>query len=126
MIHSTLRIGLVALAALGAAGVAATAGPSDAALACGVSTVTERGMLAIEGVLQSPTALAGEYRFALKSSGAGGSTNINQGGQFSAAAGSAVSLGRVMVNAGAKIDVEFTITSNGRSFDCSEQFAART
>lgn len=126
MLHSTLRIGLVALAALAAAGAVANASSSDGDLACGVSTITERGMLSIEGVLQSPVALTGEYRFALKSSGAGGSSNVSQGGQFSAAPGTAVTLGKVMVNAGSSIDVDFTVTTGGRQLDCSTQFAALT
>ena len=128
MFHSTLRIGLVAIAALGIAGAAANANssPQGSDLACGINTVTEHGMLAIEGVLQSPTALSGEYRFALKSQGAGGSTNIRQGGQFSAAAGTALSLGKVMVNADADVDIDFVITTNGKQLDCSTPLATLT
>lgn len=126
MLHSTFRLGLVALLALGGAAVAANAN-SDAGsskIVCGVSTATDRGMMAIEGILQSPDALHGEYRFALRSSGSGGSTNINQGGQFSASPGMPVSLGKVTVNAGSAIDVDFTVTAGGRKFDCSSQLAA--
>ncbi|MFD1251552.1 hypothetical protein DEVEQU_03603 [Devosia equisanguinis] len=128
MIQTPITIGTMAalaisLAALGA-GASANAAGTD--IACGVSTKTEHGMLAVEGVLQSPTALNGEYRFALKSSGGGGSTNVSQGGAFSAAPDAAVSLGRVMVNAGSKIDVDFSVTANGKQLDCSQQFAART
>jgi hypothetical protein len=125
MLHPTV-IGIVALLGLSAAGVTVTANASGSDLACGIATATERGMLAIEGVVQSPTALSGEYRFALKSSGNGGRTNISQGGQFSAAPGTAVTLGRVMVNAGSDIDVDFTVTAGGRTLDCSRQFASFT
>ncbi len=126
MLQSTATLGLVVLLALGGAAVAANANTSnpDDAIACGVSTVTDRGMLAIEGVLQSPEALHGEYRFALKSSGNGGSSTINQGGQFAASPGMPVSLGKVTVNAGSAIDVDFTITTGGRKYDCSQQFTA--
>ncbi|MBE7732097.1 curli-like amyloid fiber formation chaperone CsgH [Devosia faecipullorum] len=123
MLRSPIRLGLVALLALGGAAVAANAngnaGSSD--ITCGITTATDRGMMAIEGVLQSPDALHGEYRFALRSSGAGGSTNINQGGQFSASPGMLVSLGKVMVNAGSVIEADFTITTGGKKFDCSSQ-----
>jgi hypothetical protein len=128
MSQSKVISGLLAIVSVVAAGVAANAhGTNQADLACGVSTQTERGMLVVEGVLQSPTALAGEYRFVLKSQGGGGSTNISQGGQFSAAAGTAVSLGRVMVNAGSAVDVDFTIVSaDGKRLDCSNALQVLT
>ncbi len=128
MLHPKLLASLFAVAALGTAGVAANAnGIHDGGdLACGVSTVTERGMLVVEGVFQSPTALSGEYRFALKSIGGGGSTNVSQGGQFSAAAGTAVSLGKVMVNAGASVDVDFTVSADGKRLDCSAPLTLRS
>ncbi|WP_338719772.1 curli-like amyloid fiber formation chaperone CsgH [Devosia sp. XK-2] len=126
MVHSTFRIGILALGALALAGAAAHATSNDGGLSCGVTTQTERGMMAIEGVVQSPTALTGEYRFALKSQGNGGSTNINQGGQFSVAPGAPVSLGKVMVNAGSAIDVDFTISADGKRLDCSAPLATLT
>lgn len=127
MLHSTAQLGLIALLVLGGAGMAANAyGTAADGLACGVSTSNANGMLSVEGVLQSSEALTGEYRFALKSQGAGGSSNINQGGQFSATPGMPVSLGKVSVNAGANIEVDFTITTGGKKYDCSQQFATQT
>lgn len=127
MLHSTAQLGLIALLVLGGAGMAANAyGTAADGLACGVSTSNANGMLSVEGVLQSPEALTGDYRFALKSQGAGGSSNINQGGQFSATPGMPVSLGKVSVNAGANIEVDFTITTGGKKYDCSQQFATQT
>lgn len=131
MVHSTHRIsilgiGILAFGALALAGATAqtTAGGSD--LACGIATQTERGMMSIEGVVQSPTALTGEYRFALKSQGAGGTSNISQGGRFSATPGTPVSLGKVMVNAGASIDVDFIISADGKQLDCSAPLVTHT
>lgn len=127
MLHSTAQLGLIALLVLGGAGMAANAyGTAADGLACGISTSNANGMLSVEGVLQSPEALTGDYRFALKSQGAGGSSNINQGGQFSATPGMPVSLGKVSVNAGANIEVDFTITTGGQKYDCSRQFATQT
>ena len=128
MLHTRMLAGLLAVVALATAGVAANANSASPApdLACGVSTATESGMLVVEGVFQSPTALSGEYRFALRSSGPGGSTNVSQGGQFSAAAGTAISLGKVMVNAGSSVDVDFTVSADGKRLDCSTPLAVRT
>ena len=77
------------LLGLALAGIAANAGFANStasATQCGVSTSTERGMLALEGSILSPVALSGEYRFAIRSASSGGSSNISQGGAFSAAA----------------------------------------
>lgn len=125
MLHRTAQIALAAVAALAGAGFVANANASGSDFSCGVATKTDGGMMAIEGTLTSPTAMAGEYRFALKSNGGGGSTNISQGGQFSAAPNTQVSLGQVMINAGSNVSVDFTVTTNGKTFDCST-LATRT
>lgn len=129
MIRSSFRLGLVALVALAGAAVAAHANGAIAGsggLACGISKTHDQGMLVVEGVVQSPTALSGDYRFSLKSSGGGGSTNINQGGPFMAPGGDAVSVGRVMVGANARVAVDFTVSTGGKTFDCSQDIAPRT
>jgi len=129
MVHSTLRIGILALGALALAGAAAHATGGDSGengLACGIATQTDRGMMSVEGIVQSPTALTGEYRFALKSQGSGGTSNISQGGRFSVAPGAPVSLGKVMVNAGSSIDADFTISADGKQFDCSTPLTTLT
>ena len=119
MVHSSFRIAVLALGVLALAGFAVQASGNAPGLDCGISMQSERGLLAIEGILTSPVAMTGEYRISLKSHGNGGSSNINQGGQFAVAGGSAVSLGKVLVNSGAAMDVEFTIVSGGTRFDCS-------
>lgn len=130
MIFSRIGSGLIALAALGIAAVGAnadTSGPAqNAGFACGVSSVTERGMLTLEGVVESQKALRGEYRFAIRSQSGGGSSNISQGGEFSAAPGAAVSLGSVMVNAGASTSIDFVVKADGKEFNCSAPLTTRT
>ena len=120
MLHPLIQATLAAAAAITAVGFAANANAASGDFACGVATKTQGGMLAIEGTLVSPTALSGEYRFALKSASGGGSSNISQGGQFSAAPNAEISLGQVMVNAGSHVSVDFTVTANGKTFDCSQ------
>lgn len=128
MLQSTVTLGMVALLALGGAAVTANANSSSTSngIACGVSTATEGRMMVVEGVVQSPEAISGDYRFTLKSSGNGGSTNISQGGQFSTTANMPASLGKAMINAGSRIDVDFSITSGGQKYDCSQKFTATT
>ena len=128
MFRPKLVFALLAIAGAGIGAAAATANTdlADTGLACGVSTKVDGGLVMIEGIVESPTALTGEYRFALKSRGNGGSSNISQGGRFNAAPGAAISLGSIMVNAGATIDVDFSVTTGGKQFDCSMPLATRT
>jgi len=121
MLQSTITLGMIALITLGGAAAAAnaTGGGPKTGISCGVRTATEGRMMIVEGVVQSPKAMSGDYRFTLKSSGNGGSTNISQGGPFSTLADSPASLGKAMINAGSRIDVDFTITSGGQKHDCS-------
>ncbi|MBJ3783916.1 curli-like amyloid fiber formation chaperone CsgH [Devosia sediminis] len=125
MVQSSFRLAALALGALALAGVA-HANSGSSGLACGVSKTSQQGLLAIEGVVQSPVAIQGEYRFALKSLGNGGSSNVSQGGGFSAAANTPISVGQIMVGAGSNVDIDFTITSGGKQYDCSAPLTTRT
>jgi hypothetical protein len=122
MIPSTNRLALVGFAGLALFGLAATTGMANSAtssLQCGVATSTDGGMLTIEGTLLSPVALTGEYRFSIRSTSNGGSSNINQGGMFTAQANELTPIGRVTVNAGASVDIAFDVTADGEKVDCS-------
>lgn len=123
MLPSILHMSMIALLALAGAGMAASAQGTGDSPACGVSTMTEGRMMSVEAILHSPEAMTGEYRFALKSAGPGGSSNIRQDGAFSAIAAETLSLGKVALNAGSHIEIDFTITSGGKKFDCSQQLA---
>lgn len=127
MIQSTsLRVSAVAALGLALACLAASDGLANPAdLQCGVATKSEGGMLALEGTVLSPVALSGEYRLSIRSSSGGGSSNISQGGQFTAAANQPTAIGKVMVNNGSSVDVDFSVTTNGKSLDCSQEIASR-
>lgn len=123
----TQRTGTIALLGLGLAALAATSGMANASTAsdtCGVVTSTQNGMLVIEGAVLSSVALDGSYQFAIQSSGGGGSSNISQGGQFTAAANQQTALGKVMINAGSNYSVDFTVTANGKKLDCDQEVAS--
>jgi len=115
------------LAGLGLALAGLTAGAHAAAddpLNCGIVARTEGPMTVIEGVLESAKNLAGTYRFAITSSGSGGNSTISQGGAFHAEAGTAVTLGRVTLNANARTTIDFTITAGDAVLDCSAPLQA--
>jgi hypothetical protein len=122
MTISTLRLGILGLAGVALAGLAVSTGSANSNagsdLQCGVTTATQGGMLAIEGVLLSPSDMTGEYRLQVRSSSNGGSSNVSQGGAFAAAANATTLLGKVMLNANANFDIDFTVTANGQTLDC--------
>ena len=121
------RLGAIALLGLGLAGLATSAGianstaPSDT---CGITSTTQNGMLLIQGAVLSPVALTGEYKFSLQSAGHGGSSTINQGGAFTAAANEPTTIGQVTINAGSTYTVALGLKVDGKILDCSQDFLA--
>jgi hypothetical protein len=127
MTTTTQRNATIVLLGLGLAALAATSGManvSTASDACGVVTSSQNGMLVIEGAVLSPVALDGYYQFRIQSSSGGGSSNISQGGNFTAAANQQTALGKVMINAGSNYNVDFTVTANGKTLDCDQEVAS--
>ena len=119
---------ITAIAALGliAAALAASSGMANASSnggTCGVVTSMQNGMLLIQGAVLSPVALDGSYQFSVQSSG-GGSSNVSQGGQFSAPANQQTALGQVMINAGSNYKVGLDVTANGQKLDCGQELAS--
>ena len=126
MTISPRRIGAIALG-LAVAAFAANAGLANSSAGttvCGIATGSERGMLALEGTILSPVALSGEYRLAIRSSGGGGSSNISQGGYFTAKANEATPLGKVLINAGSSYSIDFDVTAGGQKIDCDQDIAS--
>jgi hypothetical protein len=117
---SAIALGLVVATLAASAGLA----NSGTATQCGLSTSNQGGMLALEGTILSPVALSGEYRFAIQSSSNGGSSNISQGGYFTANANEATPLGKVLINAGSTYSVVFDVTAGGKKIDCDQDIAS--
>ena len=128
MITKSLRTGAIAVMGIGIAAIAATSGMANSTastIQCGIAEGSERGMLALEGTILSPVALSGEYRFSIRSSSNGGSSNISQGGYFTVAANQATPIGKVLLNAGSTYDVDFDVTSaDGKKLDCDQAIAS--
>lgn len=120
-ISAIAALGLVA-AALGA--TSSIAGVSNDPGTCGVLTSTQGGMLLIEGSVLSSVELNGSYQFSVQSSGSGGSSNISQGGAFTAAANQQTTLGQVMINAGSDYKVVLDVEANGKKLDCDQDLAS--
>ncbi len=111
---------------LGAAGFATADGqPSasnDGPLRCEIVASAANGMTALEGVLHTDAAISGSYRFRVVSSGGGNSSNISQGGEFSASPNERATLGTVMLgNSGGSYKATLEVIANGKTVACTEQ-----
>lgn len=119
--------GVLALAVgLGIIGSAiAAAGSTEAdqdAVRCAIEIKQRAGDVSLEGVVFSKTAIDGSYQLVVTKSGGGGSSNINQGGEFRTQPGRNTSLGIVMLSGDsgsytAKLKVDW----KGNSTECREK-----
>ena len=115
-----------------AAGVIATAGTGAPAVAgdatrCEIAVSKRGGMTALEGVVYAQKGLAGTYRLSVTATGAGGGSDIDQSGDFSAGAGQSASLGVVSLGGTAQTyRAELTVKWSGGSTSCSKQIGGRT
>lgn len=107
---------VVALATAGAG--FSRAESENGPLRCEIITDNAGGMVSLEGVVHAASALAGSYSFTVKSSGSGGSSDIEQGGEFAAAAGETVSLGQMSLGSGSTLDATLTVTAAGSTVEC--------
>jgi hypothetical protein len=115
-----LFVGLVAAGlAMDASRAGSTAG---GAIRCEIQASSTNGMIALEGVVRADVEVSGSYRFRVKTAGGAGGSNIQQGGDFTAGPGSAVTLGKVMLGGqGAIYDASLEITSDGATVKCAER-----
>jgi hypothetical protein len=103
---------------LGIAGASASSGFNDGPVECRIEARTDGGMIAFRGTLETDTDLDGSYTFRIESSAHGGSTNIRQGGNFTAQAGEEIHLGQAALSAGGQYEVKFEVTANGKTYSC--------
>jgi hypothetical protein len=85
--------------------------------------VNERGpSVTLEGVVFAKTAIEGTYQLRVSKSGGGGSSDINQSGDFSAGPGEPSTVGTVMLGGdGGSFIAKLTVTWNGGSIECIER-----
>lgn len=88
---------------------------------CEIQVDNRGGMMQLTGVVHTDTSLDGRYSFTIKSASRAGSTNISQGGAFSANANGPTTLGMVMLSANDVYDVELDVSANGHALECSDR-----
>jgi hypothetical protein len=90
---------------------------------CEIQVVKEHGNnVTLEGVVFAKTAIEGSYQLRVSKSGGGGSSNINQTGDFSAGPGEPSTLGTVTLGGdGGSYVARLTVTWDGGSIECTER-----
>lgn len=110
--------------ALTLAGCAASAGSGSASagpLQCEIVAKTSGGMTRLEAVAHAERPTSGQYSFQISSSGASGSSNVRQGGEFEAAPGRSATLGTAGFGAGASYKATLEVNANGERVTCEKR-----
>lgn len=123
---SGVRTGLSVALTLGVlAGAAVAVGHVEAAttgMTCRIDIKERAGATVLESIVVSKSSIAGSYDLVITKSGGGGSSDINQSGQFDAAAGSETSLGTVMLGGDAgRYKAKLTVRAGDRAIECRER-----
>lgn len=114
-----LCLGIVG-AAVGAVAAESPAVP----LRCEIETHLTNGMITLEGVVHASVEVAGSYQLRIVGAGLSGSSDIEQGGEFSAGPDGPVTLGRVMLGGGGSFDANLELTTDGAAVSCSRRIGA--
>lgn len=90
-------------------------------LRCEIYQSHRGGSVVLEGVVFSSSAADGSYQFSVVKSGGGGSSNINQGGEFSVGAGGKSTVGSVSLGGDGGYTATLRVSADGHSTACKER-----
>ncbi|MGZ9720050.1 curli-like amyloid fiber formation chaperone CsgH [Rhizobium miluonense] len=129
MVSSDRRISVVVavtLAGLVAVGASAAVLDADRSqtgpVRCEIRDRTDGDTVFLEPLVHSDKDVSGTYSVSVSGGGDGGSSNIQQSGDFSVLAGRTASLGRMSVSAArASYDVKLRLKLDGTNVSCSKQ-----
>lgn len=111
-----------AILLIGAGAVAATAGPSADPNRCEIVAETHGAGVSLIGLYFAAKALDGEYTFRVRGSGRSGSTDIAQGGEFSAGPRKPVEVGQITLGgSAASYQATLVIKAAGTTLRCEER-----
>jgi hypothetical protein len=100
-----------------AAPAKAEAGP----IRCEIQVKHEGGGVQLEGVVFASDAIAGSYRMQVRKTSAGGSSNVSQGGDFSAGPDAPARVGLVTLGGDdGAYSAKLKVTWTGGSVECEE------
>jgi hypothetical protein len=120
---STLALTIAAgmLAAGAAAGVTGSASAAGDGVHCEIAVEKRSSGVTLEGFVDAASSITGSYELLVTKAGGGGSSNIRQGGEFSATSGARTPVGAVVLAGdGGTYTAKLNIMWNGKSAVCSE------
>ena len=80
------------------------------------------GMVKLDALVHADKAVSGSYTFRVEKTGGGGSSTINQGGDFDAKAGQTATLSTVSLGGkGAQYKATLDVTIGGKTMSCTKQ-----
>ncbi len=131
MIPITLRGVAAAALALSVLGVGAglasnskggdsSTADSASTLGCTIGNTVSGGQIILSPQARSVTAVSGSYQFSVRGGGAGGTSSINQGGNFKVPAGGNTTLGSLSLSGDASYEVTLDVTAGIASAHCSK------
>ncbi|HWU64777.1 MAG TPA: curli-like amyloid fiber formation chaperone CsgH [Ensifer sp.] len=80
------------------------------------------GMVKLDALVHADRAVSGSYTFRVEKTGGGGSSTINQGGDFDAKAGQTATLSSVSLGSkGAQYRATLDVTFGGKTVSCTKE-----
>ena len=100
---------------------AAAGGGGGSGLRCEITQSGHGGSVVLQGVVFSDQATDGSYEFRVAKSGGGGSSDINQSGEFSVGAGGKSSVASVSLGGSGGYSATLKVRSSGHAVACTER-----
>lgn len=125
--HPRRLMAILALVLLPVGAIAAmtTANPSDEAQLCEIKATPGAGMVRLDALVHANEHVGGTYTFHVEKSGDGGSSTINQSGDFDAIAGHVAILSSVsLASKGTEYKATLDVVIGDKSFSCTKQIGS--
>ncbi|MBY5891366.1 curli-like amyloid fiber formation chaperone CsgH [Rhizobium ruizarguesonis] len=120
--HRVMTVLALVLLPVGAIAAVTTANQSDRAQLCEIKATPGERMVRLDALVHADKHVGGTYTFHVEKVGDGGSSTINQSGDFDAVEGHTAILGSVSLDSkGAKYKATLDVVIRDRSFSCTKQ-----
>ncbi|MGG7580527.1 curli-like amyloid fiber formation chaperone CsgH [Rhizobium sp. Nf11,1] len=120
--HRVMTILALVLLPVGAVSAMTKANQSDRVQLCEIKATPGAGMVRLDALVHADMHVGGTYTFHVEKVGGGGSSTINQSGDFDAVEGHAAILGSVSLDSkGAKYKATLDVVVGDESFSCVKQ-----
>lgn len=120
--HRAMALLALVLLPVGAVAAMTTANQSDAAQLCEIKATPGAGTVRLDALVHADKHVGGTYTFHVEKVGDGGSSTINQSGDFDAVEGHTAILGSVSLDSkAAKYTATLDVVIRDRSFSCTKQ-----